>query len=142
MTDETDRGTLVLPQTRVENFVADADIRPGLSCVYLDMSEEGKPMLVGGKTGSGDNRFETVSASGQRTSSRTVDRTATFVFFIENRFFGVVTAYVPGQNAEDYQFTSSLPVALLKLMAPDIQACWSQPPQAAPRELALASTAR
>ena len=35
-------------------------------------------------------------------SSRVVDRTATFVFFLGDRFFGTVTAYVPGPDAERF----------------------------------------
>ncbi|HEU4343303.1 MAG TPA: hypothetical protein VFU31_17270, partial [Candidatus Binatia bacterium] len=50
------------------------------------------------------------------------NRTATFVFYIGDRYFGVVTAYVQGREAEKYQFTSALPVTLLKLMAPAITA--------------------
>jgi len=86
-----------------------------------------KPMVVGGKTGSGDNRFDAVGHGGQVISSRPVDRTATFVFYIEDRYFGVITAFVPGKEAGDYGFTSSLPVAILKLLAPDIEKLWLQP---------------
>jgi membrane peptidoglycan carboxypeptidase len=89
-----------------------------------------RQLLVGGKTGSGDNRFDTVGRQGQKISSRPVDRTATFVFYIEDRFFGVITAFVPGKDAGSYGFTSSLPVAIMKLMAPDIQALWA--PQTSP----------
>jgi membrane peptidoglycan carboxypeptidase len=86
----------------------------------------GKPLIVGGKTGSGDNRFDAVGRGGQVISSRPVDRTAVFVFYIENRFFGVITVFVPGKEAGDYGFTSSLPVAVLKLLAPDIERLWPQ----------------
>jgi membrane peptidoglycan carboxypeptidase len=86
----------------------------------------GKPLIVGGKTGSGDNRFDAVGRGGQVLSSRPVDRTAAFVFYIEDRFFGVITVFVPGKEAGDYGFTSSLPVAVLKLLAPDIERLWPQ----------------
>lgn len=99
-----------------------------------------RPLIVGGKTGSGDNRLDTVGRYGQRISSRPMDRTAVFVFYIEDRFFGVITALVPGADAGDFGFTSSLPVAILKLMAPDIEASWSKSPVASPKDLALAST--
>lgn len=79
------------------------------------------PLLVGGKTGTGDNRFDHFTASGGITSSRVVDRTATFVFFLSDRFFGTVTAYVPGAGAAHYQFTSALAVQLLKAMQPELQ---------------------
>jgi membrane peptidoglycan carboxypeptidase len=101
------------------------------------LKNEGEPLVVGGKTGSGDNRFDTVGRYGQRTSSRPVDRTAVFVFYIEDRFFGVITVLVPGEKAGDYGFTSSLPVAILKLLAPDIEALWSKPRAASSKDLAL-----
>jgi hypothetical protein len=47
-----------------------------------------------------------------------VSRAATFVFFLGDRFFGVVTAYVTGPEAARYQFTSALPVQVLKSLAP------------------------
>jgi membrane peptidoglycan carboxypeptidase len=80
-----------------------------------------KQLVVGGKTGSGDNRFESFGRGGEVISSRPVDRTAVFVFYIGDRFFGVVTVFVPGEEAGEYGFTSSLPVAILKLLAPDIE---------------------
>jgi len=83
---------------------------------------DGRVITVGGKTGSGDNRFETFSRSGAVTSSRATNRTATFVFYIGQRYFGVITAYVQGREAENYRFTSSLPVSLLKLLAPTLLA--------------------
>jgi membrane peptidoglycan carboxypeptidase len=75
---------------------------------------------LGGKTGTGDQRFETFGKGGQLLESRTVNRTATFVFFLGDRFFGTLTAHVHGEEAKDYGFTSSLPVALLKLMGPSL----------------------
>jgi hypothetical protein len=81
---------------------------------------DGKVITVGGKTGSGDNRFETFSRSGAVITSRATNRTATFVFYIGERYFGVITAYVQGREAEHYKFTSSLPVTLLKLLAPTL----------------------
>jgi hypothetical protein len=36
----------------------------------------------------------------------------------EDRFFGVVTAYVSGPLAARYEFTSSLPVQVLKVLEP------------------------
>jgi len=83
---------------------------------------DGKTVTVGGKTGSGDNRFETFGRSGAVTSSRATNRTATFVFYVGERYFGVVTAYVQGREAENYSFTSSLPVTLMKIIAPAIVA--------------------
>ena len=78
------------------------------------VGHDGKPIMTGGKTGSGDNRYET------RTWSRAVSRTGTFAFYIGDKYFGVMTAYVAGNNAGHYVFTSALPVTALKLLAPDL----------------------
>jgi membrane peptidoglycan carboxypeptidase len=83
---------------------------------------DGTVLTVGGKTGSGDNRFETFNRSGGVISSRATNRTATFVFYIGERYFGVITAFVQGQEAGIFHFTSSLPVTLLKILAPSITA--------------------
>jgi membrane peptidoglycan carboxypeptidase len=83
---------------------------------------DGNLITVGGKTGSGDNRVETFNRWGGVTSSRATNRTAAFVFYIGDRYFGVITAYVEGREAEKYHFTSSLPVTILKLLAPTINA--------------------
>ena len=80
----------------------------------------GKVITVGGKTGSGDNRFETFNRYGGVTSSRATNRTAAFVFYIGDRYFGVITAYVQGREAGNYHFTSALPVTLMKFLAPTI----------------------
>ncbi len=83
-------------------------------------SADGKIITVGGKTGSGDNRFQTFNRQGGVVSSRATNRTATFVFYIDQRYYGVATAYVQGREAEHYHFTSALPVTILKLLAPTI----------------------
>jgi membrane peptidoglycan carboxypeptidase len=77
-------------------------------------------LTVGGKTGTGDNRIEVFGAGGHLVRSKAVSRTATFVFFIGDRWFGVITAYVPGQTAQNYNFTSALPVQILKNLAPEL----------------------
>ncbi len=84
---------------------------------------------LGGKTGTGDQRFETFSKGGQLVESRAVNRTATFVFYLGERFFGTLTAHVHGEQADKYGFTSSLPVAILRLMGPSLM------PMLADREL-------
>jgi membrane peptidoglycan carboxypeptidase len=76
------------------------------------------PMIAGGKTGSGDNRFKSFRRGGGVLSSRAVNRTATFAFYVGDRYFGVISASVLGKQAENYRFTSALPVAILKLLAP------------------------
>jgi hypothetical protein len=59
-----------------------------------------------------------VGRHGQLLASRVVNRSAIFVFSIDDRFFGTLTAYVPGSRAAQYDFTSALPVQLLKVLAP------------------------
>lgn len=79
---------------------------------------DGTPLPVSGKTGTGDQRYNTYDAQGRLTSSRVVNRSATFAFAIGDRFYGTFTAFVPGEKAAEYDFTSGLPVQLLKQMAP------------------------
>jgi membrane peptidoglycan carboxypeptidase len=83
---------------------------------------DGRPLPIGGKTGTGDNRFESFGPRHQLVESRLVDRTATFVFFLGDRLYGTVTAFVPGAQAASYHFTSSLAVLLVKALAPELQA--------------------
>ena len=75
-------------------------------------------LVVGGKTGTGDNRYDVYGVGGKLLETRAVNRTATFAFFLGERHFGVITAYVPGARADNYNFTSALPVQILKIMAP------------------------
>jgi membrane peptidoglycan carboxypeptidase len=81
---------------------------------------DGTEITVGGKTGTGDNRVEVFGAGGHLVKSKAVSRTATFVFFIGDRWFGAITAYVPGQTAQNYNFTSALPVQILRNLAPEL----------------------
>jgi membrane peptidoglycan carboxypeptidase len=85
------------------------------------VSAEGAPLPVGGKTGTGDNRFDTFGPGHALIESRVVDRTATFVFFLGDRFYGTVTAYVSGDDADRYKFTSALAVSLLKALSPQLK---------------------
>jgi len=78
---------------------------------------DGNPFEVGGKTGTGDNRFRVFAAGGRLMESRAVNRTATFVFIAGDRYFGVVVAYVDGPSADAYRFTSALPTQLVKVLA-------------------------
>jgi membrane peptidoglycan carboxypeptidase len=92
----------------------------------------GSPVVVGGKTGTGDHRFKVYGAAGQLTGSRAVNRTATFVFFVGDRFFGVLTAYVAGSESAEYGFTSSLPTQLFKVLGPSFQPLLEQAVASAP----------
>ncbi len=81
---------------------------------------DGRTLTVYGKTGTGDQRFE-VYASGHRLiESRKVNRTATFVFVIDNRFFGSLTAFTHEPYAARYSYTSAMAVQLLKSLGPTL----------------------
>jgi membrane peptidoglycan carboxypeptidase len=82
--------------------------------------DNGVPIRIGGKTGTGDNRIETFARGGRLLTSHAVSRTAGFVFYVGDRWFGVITASVSAPQAQDYTFTSSLPLAVLKLLAPTL----------------------
>jgi len=93
------------------------------------LRRDGGRHVVGGKTGTGDHRFETYAPGGRLIHSRVVNRAATFVFEIDGRFFGNLTAYVPGKEAAKYQFTSALPVRLLGLLLPALAPVLDAPAQ-------------
>lgn len=82
------------------------------------VEEDGAETLIGGKTGTGDHRYVTFSSPGVIKESRSVNRSATFVFYIGDRFFGTMTAFVPGADAEDYTFTSALSTQVMKHLLP------------------------
>lgn len=85
------------------------------------VKEDGTQIPLGGKTGTGDHRYVTFSSAGSIKESRAVNRSATFVFFIGDRFFGTITAFVPGADADDYEFTSSLSSQVLKHLLPTLK---------------------
>ena len=68
---------------------------------------DGSPLVIGGKTGTGDNRI--ITSSGHKTSGRALNRTATFVFYLGDNHFGTLTAFVNGRSAGALSFTSALP---------------------------------
>ena len=86
------------------------------------------PLIVGGKTGTGDELVDSAGLKAVRTSE--VSRSGAFVFFIGDRFFGTVTAHVPGVHAREYAFTSALPVQVLKALAPALEPLLRQAPLA------------
>lgn len=89
-----------------------------LNGVYVDAN--GKPLTVGGKTGTGDHRKEVWGKGHRLIESRFISRSAVFTFFLGERFFGVITAYVEGKNAGDYHFTSAVPVQIMKYLKPTL----------------------
>ena len=87
------------------------------------VNPDGTPLEIGGKTGTGDNRFETFRRSADEievTSSKILSRTSTFVFFV-GHYFGIVTAHVEGPEASEYEFTSALAVQVLKTLWPALE---------------------
>jgi membrane peptidoglycan carboxypeptidase len=88
---------------------------------------DGSLLPIGGKTGTGDNRYDRFGRGGRLISQRVVDRTATFVFYLGNRFYGTITAYVPGQVADEYHFSSALAVHLLKALRPQLEPLLDSP---------------
>jgi membrane peptidoglycan carboxypeptidase len=90
-------------------------LRPAL------VSPGAPPHVVGGKTGTGDHRYFVYGKNGAVIESRVVSRAATFVFMLDNRYFGTVTAYVPGPAAARFHFTSALPVRVLGLLMPTLE---------------------
>lgn len=85
------------------------------------IKEDGTWIPIGGKTGTGDHRYVTFSSAGVIKESHAVNRSATFVFFIGDRFFGTLTAFVPGADAANYQFTSALSTQVLKYLLPTLK---------------------
>jgi membrane peptidoglycan carboxypeptidase len=97
-----------------------------LAGTYKDAA--GKPLAVGGKTGTGDELADRYGPGTSAGKAKEVSRSAAFAFFIGDRFFGVVTAHVPGPNAAAYRFTSALPVQVLKSLAPALEPLITTPP--------------
>jgi membrane peptidoglycan carboxypeptidase len=122
-TRKAPRGERIIPaplarvvRKALVNVVKEGTARR-LSGVFKTSAGE---ITVGGKTGTGDHRRETFSSSGALLESKVMNRVATFAFFIGARHYGVITAFVPGEEAGNYHFTSGLPVQLLKTMAPNL----------------------
>ena len=79
---------------------------------------DGTPVQIGAKTGTGDNRYRVFAPGGRLVESRSVNRTSSLVFFIDDRFYGVITAYVAGEEADNFRFTSALPAQIFRELAP------------------------
>jgi membrane peptidoglycan carboxypeptidase len=83
---------------------------------------DGNVIEIGGKTGTGDHRFDTYGKNGQLISSRVVNRSATFMFLLGDKYFGTLVAYVRGEDAAKYHFTSALATQILKGLMPTLSA--------------------
>ena len=84
------------------------------------VQHDGSAVAIGGKTGTGDHRYDTYARGGKLLSSRVVSRSATLVFLIGERYYGTLMAYVREPHAADYKFTSAMPSQLLKVLAPTL----------------------
>lgn len=102
----------------------------------------GKPLPTGGKTGTGDELAEHFGPGTAGAKLKEVSRSAAFTFFIGDRFFGVITAHVPGANAYGYRFTSALPVQVLKSLAPALQPMITEPPTPANAPATVVASAK
>lgn len=80
--------------------------------------EQGQELPIGGKTGTGDNRIVTQMDQGKKVATTAMNRTATFVFYLGDSYFGTLTAFVPGSKSDDFSFTSALPLQVMKGMMP------------------------
>lgn len=90
----------------------------------------GNVIEIGGKTGTGDHRFDTYGKQGQLLSSRVVNRSATFMFLLGDQYFGTLVAYVPGEEAAKYRFTSALATQILKNLMPTLGTLFDSEKQA------------
>jgi hypothetical protein len=121
--EESEGERVLLPEIAAVARSALIDVAEGGTAQQLRgafVRGDGSPVAVGGKTGTGDNRRDVYGRGGELIESRVINRAAVFVFFIGDRFFGTITTYVPGPAAAGYGFTSSLPVRILKQMAPTL----------------------
>jgi membrane peptidoglycan carboxypeptidase len=82
---------------------------------------DGHTLPVYGKTGTGDQRFNVYARGARLIESRKVNRSATFVFVVGDRFYGTLTAWVHEPYAARYTFTSAMSVQLLKSLAPALK---------------------
>jgi membrane peptidoglycan carboxypeptidase len=106
----------------------------------------GQPLVIGGKTGTGDQRYDEFGAGGKLISSHSVNRTGTFVFYIGDKYFGTIVAHVTGDDASKFNFSSALAVQMLKSLQPVLQPLISgtnaQAQAAAPAPVSVSLTAR
>lgn len=113
-------------QDALVGVVAEGTARRASGAVTL---ADGTVVPIGGKTGTGDNRFKVFGPQGRIIESKAINRTASFVFSIGDRFYGSIVAYVPGTDAQRFAFTSALPVQIFAIWAPMLEPLLAAPPQ-------------
>lgn len=89
----------------------------------------GTAVPIAGKTGTGDAQFKVWGPGGRLIQSRTVSRSATFVFLLGDRFFGTLTVHVGEPDARKYSFTSALAVRTLRALGPQVAAMLADDPR-------------
>jgi membrane peptidoglycan carboxypeptidase len=118
-------GETVLPQAVTEQvkqeLIGVVEKGTGRRALGSVVRSDGTILAVGGKTGTGDNRVHFYGSKGALIGSSPMNRTAAFVFIIGDRFFGTVVAFVPGNQAAGYHFTSALPVQVFRQLVPAIR---------------------
>lgn len=82
------------------------------------VGRDGQAIELGGKTGTGDHRFDVHGKGGRLMSSRAVDRTASFVFLLGEHHFGTVMVHAHEPDAAQFRFTSALAAQVLKSLSP------------------------
>jgi hypothetical protein len=139
--ENTPFATVLRPRSFQPERVLPHEVAQAVRAALLDVVEngtavrargafalpDGTQLALGGKTGTGDNRIETFGPGLKLESSQVTSRSATFAFLIGERHFGVITAYVEGEDAAGFGFTSSLPVQALKLLAPTLAGLMHEP---------------
>jgi membrane peptidoglycan carboxypeptidase len=132
----TDSAKRVLPsevtqlvRRSMEDVVVNGTGRRTYHSIY---DPSGKPVVIGGKTGTGDHQRKTVNARGDVVKAESVSRTATFAFLLGERFYGVIGAYVKGPEAAKFSFTSALATQAFKILAPALSPLLEEhdPPEA------------
>jgi hypothetical protein len=134
---DTPYETVLTPATEAAEQVLRPEVARVLRRALLDVVANGSARRangafaapVGGKTGTGDHQKKRVDRWANVLESEYVSRSATFVFFAGDRFHGVITAHVQGPEAADYHFTSSLPVQVLRDLAPVLEPVFAAPPE-------------
>ena len=129
--------TALAPATQAPQQVLRPEVARALRGALLDVVTNGTARRangafqepLGGKTGTGDHQKKRVDRWANVIESEYVSRSATFVFFAGDRFHGVITAHVVGPDSANYSFTSSLPVQVLKNLAPVLEPVFAAAPE-------------
>ncbi len=123
-----DARIAAIVKENLENIVQNGTARRAKNAVKLS---NGEIWALGGKTGTGDNRIAYLDRYGNVETSEVRNRTATFVFNFGARYFGTMVAYAAGEDAENEEFTSSLPTQAFKEIMKDLTPLLERPQEKA-----------